>query len=345
MRRFHELPADEYARLDIGEVNLECADKLYGSENINVARYVAVLDEWAAMVARATDRAWHRFRRNPSEFGDSDAQFKMLVLVTVLQRDIGVSYALNSLEKSFDCTDSRLHFIHGIIEGKGGTCVTLPVLYIAIGRRLGYPLRLVKASEHLFVRWDDEETGERFNIEATSKGLVIRPDEYYYSWPKPAIMQHIRDGWLLRSFTPQEELSVFYETRARCYLDWMHFRSAMELAHEATRLGGGEANPYRGGFYAMVTVMYRIDAGIAKFGFKRNGDGFVVEMYEGKYRPMLPWEKWAIEAAEDELKRIEQLHVERRKQGKAHVRNRRIMQLADGPNAAVDTYFAEEVTG
>ena len=50
----------------------------------------------------------------------------------------------------------------------------MPILYIAIGRRLGYPLKLVHAHGHDFVRWD-EPGGERFNIDATSPGFHLRP--------------------------------------------------------------------------------------------------------------------------------------------------------------------------
>ena len=36
-------------------------------------------------------------------------------------------------------------FIHGMIVegGKGGTCASMPVLYVAVGRRIGLPLYLV----------------------------------------------------------------------------------------------------------------------------------------------------------------------------------------------------------
>ncbi|QDU55281.1 hypothetical protein Pan181_14700 [Aeoliella mucimassa] len=342
MRQFHEMPADEYARLDIGEVNLACADKLCGSEELSISQYLAVLDEWAAMVARSTARNRQQFDRRPSEFRHSEAFYRMVALATVLQRDIGIEYATDSLEQSFDCTDSRLHFIHGIIEGRGGTCATLPVLFVAIGRRLGYPLKLVSAAHHLFVRWDDLCSGERFNIEATAKGLISYPDEHYYSWPAPVVMQHVRDGWLLKSMTPTEELSVFYETRARCCLDWMQFRAAYELSEfAATQLTAG--NPYRWGFHAIATALYRSEVGLAKYGFKHTGQGVVIE--NGVERPMKPWEKWAIREGEKELKRIEQLHVTRRQQGRAHIRNRRIIQLAAQPHAAVEAYFEQEVAG
>ena len=60
----------------------------------------------------------------------------------------------------------------------------MPVLYVAIGRRLGYPLYLVQAREHFFVRWE-EPGGERFNIEATTLGFTPRDDEHFRHWPRP----------------------------------------------------------------------------------------------------------------------------------------------------------------
>ena len=61
-------------------------------------------------------------------------------------------------------------FIHGIIDGPGGTCASMPVLYVAVGRRLGYPLKLVEARGHLLLRWDDPlgqrlGTPDVFNVE------------------------------------------------------------------------------------------------------------------------------------------------------------------------------------
>lgn len=56
MRPFHELSAEEYAKLDIGEVNLECSLGLPGSENIDLPVYLAKLDQWAEVIALGTER-------------------------------------------------------------------------------------------------------------------------------------------------------------------------------------------------------------------------------------------------------------------------------------------------
>ena len=81
-----------------------------------------------------------------------------------------------------DFSDSRDLFIHGLVYGPGGTCIRCPSLYAAVGRRLGYPLKLVESKGHLFVRWDDPN-GERLNIEATGQGLSCPADEHYRTWP------------------------------------------------------------------------------------------------------------------------------------------------------------------
>ena len=94
----------------------------------------------------------------------------MSALVTCLQKHLGVYYNLSFSDGEYDATDSRNLFVHGILGGHGGTCVTMPVLYIAVGRRLGYPLYLARAREHLFARWEQPE-GERFNVECTCPGF------------------------------------------------------------------------------------------------------------------------------------------------------------------------------
>ena len=301
MRRFHELSAAEYAKLDIGEVNLECADKLPGSENLDVKDHLVALDEWAEAVQSTTAKRWKDFKRQRAKFNSSAPYFRMLVLATVLQRDFGVAYNLDTLKGPFDTTDSRTQFIHGILEGYGGTCSSMPVLYAAIGRRLGYPLKLVQAEDHWFVRWDDPSTGVSFNIEATSPGLNCYPDEHYLTWPKKPDPGHVKKGWLLRSLTPREELAAFYQLRAQCFLDWGNYTYALELAGYASGLV--PRSPYHQGFHAIVTVLYQSEKGLAKYGFiEATGEGIVME--DGKTRPMEPWEPWAVRQAEKELKRI-----------------------------------------
>jgi hypothetical protein len=86
-----------------------------------------------------------RFQRTPGEFNGSEANFKMLCLVTVLQQDFGVGCGPNRAEPSDGSiepsetffADSRDIFLHGLLgANRTGTCASLPAMYVAVGRRL-----------------------------------------------------------------------------------------------------------------------------------------------------------------------------------------------------------------
>lgn len=151
-----DLSDAELARVDVADLNLACAEGLPGANRIDRFRCLRTLDEWAGKVQTWTQAA-HRefFLANPAEYDHSEAVFLCVSLVTVLQRHCGVRYNPAKIgmssDEPFDLEDS---FVYGVIYGPGGTCATLPVVYAAVGRRLGYPIRLVCTKQHVFARWE-----------------------------------------------------------------------------------------------------------------------------------------------------------------------------------------------
>jgi len=220
---------------DIAETNLNLACGLPTAERLDVVGYLQKLDAWSRLVATKTERCLPMFHRSPAEFDNSPAKFRMMALVTVLQRDLGVRYDPACQEGAYCALEPRTLFIHGLLDRHGGTCVTMPVLYVAIGRRLGYPLYLVQAREHFFLRWE-EPGGERFNIEATTLGFTPRDDDHFLRWPKPIRDEEILAGLFLRNLTPQEELAVFLRERGQCWLDHLWTEPALEAFAQAARL-------------------------------------------------------------------------------------------------------------
>ena len=96
-------------------------------------------------------------------------------MTVVVQEDFKVRYnparanasgADSAIDGFFQ--NSRDIFLHGLLSGeRTGTCSSMPVLYAALGRRLGYPLKLVTTKGHLFVRWDSATEREGvLNIDA-----------------------------------------------------------------------------------------------------------------------------------------------------------------------------------
>jgi len=115
-----------------------------------------------------------------------------------------------------------------------GTCSSMPVLYIAVGRRLGYPLRLVTTKAHLFVRW--EGGMDRFDVETTGKGMNRYDDEHFKQWPFPVTDAEIRTEGFLKSLTASEELAVFLSLRGNCLKESGALKEAANCFAQASRL-------------------------------------------------------------------------------------------------------------
>jgi tetratricopeptide (TPR) repeat protein len=209
---------DQLQEVDIAEMNLLCAIGLPGAEKIDIDRCLAKLDEWAAKVRFETNRHLYRVtdQRYADHYRQSESYFRAEMLLQVLQEDCGVKYNPQRIY-DVDFTNSQDLFIHGMIDDpNGGTCASMPVLYVAVGRRLGYPLFLTHTKGHLFVRWEDAK--DRFNIEGTN-GINSYPDKYYETWPFSLTDKDKESGYFLTSKTPVQEFASFLAARAHCLQD------------------------------------------------------------------------------------------------------------------------------
>ena len=243
-----ESPEKSLSKLDIAAMNLICATGLPGAEDLSIADSLEWIDMAARTVDYETQRNYQAFLDNPAAFQYSQARFCILHLVTVLQRQLGVRYNPKwegitpdaAIPREFGA-DANDVFIHAIVKGIGGTCSSLPVLYVAVGRRIGYPLKLVKALQHLFFRWDDP-TGkhwvhpDRFNVEATSPGVHFLSDEEYKAWPHTIADQDLESGTYLKSLTPDEELAEALVTRANVLWLARAHRDAADILELVVRL-------------------------------------------------------------------------------------------------------------
>jgi hypothetical protein len=185
----------------------------------------------------------------------------MLMLAVVLAEDFGVHYkgegrttpAEASAHDGF-FTNAADVFLPGLLGPKRqGTCSSLPVLYVAVGRRLGYPLKLVTTKGHLFVRWEDAK--ERFNVEAAGDGLNRFDDAFYRQWPFPVSEDEVQAEGYLRSLTAAEELAVFCSIRGMCLQEAGRTSDAAESFAAASRLAPGCRS------YRLMLVKLRQSAG------------------------------------------------------------------------------------
>ena len=236
------LPSGALDQVDIARMNLLCAQGLPGGEDLDVAGCLKVLEEMTARVRTETERYHNRFERNPAEFENSEGFFKMVILAVVLAEDFQVKYAPNKMVTVAGArpddgffADAHDVFLHGLLgTRRQGTCSSLPVLHVTVGRRLGYPLKLVTTKGHLFVRWEDAK--ERFNVEAAGNGVNRFTDDYYRHWPLEVSEAEVEAEGYLKSLTPAEELAVFMSIRGMCWRDSRLYAEAAESFQAATRL-------------------------------------------------------------------------------------------------------------
>ena len=229
------LPPARVEKLDLALLSLLTAQGLRGSENLNVRECLKTLDEWTQQVDREIKRNYHRFVEHPEEYHDSEGEFRMGMLITILQQDLKAHYsparAAPMIRGEWEpndmfFADSKETFIHGLLsENHAGTCSSLPVLYAAIAQRLGWPVHLAMTKVHLFVRY--EEGDKHLNIDGSGEGFNIYPDEFYKSWPFPTTDEEIKTYSLLQPLSNQQALGAFLCNRAG------NFKSAKKFDESA----------------------------------------------------------------------------------------------------------------
>jgi hypothetical protein len=223
---YADMPDEELEKHDVAAYHLACTQGM--RDEPTPAQKLECLDRlnhYAKCTDHYTRRELHRYYKDPERYCHSEGRFRMVRMVAMLQEQFGVRYNPAKIPE-----DAPLHaadsFIHGALIGDGGTCASLPVVCIAVGRRLGYPLKLVSTHRHLFCRW--ESLMETFNIEVNAAGLQVHSDEHYrtgrYQCPESELATK---SLHLKSRTPREELGSFMEQRGHCFVDLKNWKEAV----------------------------------------------------------------------------------------------------------------------
>ena len=207
-------------RVDVVEMNLAVARGISPLSDLDVGRYIRVVDEWTAQFADWLRGAEQRFHKTPECWKNDIRFFRIGMLAGYMGKYLGLGYIPEQrhLDAIWYTNPSDL-FLNGLIDTKRGTCGSMPVLHVAIARRLGWPVALACVHSHFVSRYDDGEVV--YNIEATDvdRGVFAEgPDDFYlqkYKLPRKAITS----GSDLRSLTARETLGVFVALRGRHYSD------------------------------------------------------------------------------------------------------------------------------
>jgi len=123
------------------------------------------------------------------------------------------SYLFDEMKfKTIDKADDPYDlFLHSVMTRRQGYCLSLSILYLAIGERLGLPLYGVVVPGHFFVRYDDGQ--QQFNIETTGKGSTPPDDFYIQKFNVPENTIYMTD------LNKRQSLGCFFNNLGNVYSD------------------------------------------------------------------------------------------------------------------------------
>lgn len=147
----------------------------------------------------------------------------------------------------------RTKLLTTYLATRRGNCISMPILFILLGQRLGLDVTAATAPLHVFVKYRDE-TGAWFNLETTS-GAGFTSDAWIQK-NMPMTPQALENGLYMRPLSKRETVSVMLEVLIQSYRERADSGAMLELAQLllARDPKSASAMLYMGGAYY---VMYQ----------------------------------------------------------------------------------------
>ena len=205
---------DQVFRLSPDEIDLGIAALIISeqwSDKVGGLKYLDDLDEIAYEIRRRCQQ-----RRIPM---NSDA---IKIINDYLYEELGYGSVK-------EATNPEDLFLHNVMDNKKGYCLSLSMLYLAIGERLGLPLYGVVVPGHFFVRYQDMSI--TFNIETTSKGGTADDEHYIKEFKVP------ESGTLyMKSLNKLQTIGCFLNNLGTCYMEVEQHKKASETLEKSIEI-------------------------------------------------------------------------------------------------------------
>lgn len=212
-------------KIDIANAALTLAQEFYPA--LDVQAYSQRIDAFAAATTRLCR-------------GSIDPLERIFALNTVLFKDGGIQYDHDPAARNTQTN----YFLNGILDTRKGICVTMPLLYVAVAQRLGYPIFPVQVPDHEFVRYIDPRLAPRGNIETTSGGKYITDAEYIEDFGVSETGRRV--GSYMRTLTYREYLGKLFTTNGFIYGRQQNGPKIAEYFEAGARLNPLCADIYEG---------------------------------------------------------------------------------------------------
>lgn len=206
-------------KIDLSLANYLIVADLPQFGDLTRSEYFGMLGAWTEHVRKLMEQA----RKDPA-MKDSIHDPKTLSYVFCSGIiSLGIDYPEQFKKKELQAADLRAMyqnannvFLPGLLRTRAGTCVSLPMLYLAVAEQLGFPLHLVGVGQHRFVRW--EQGGFRMNVETTIvRQVAMTPSEDVFLETEGVSRGQLAGTNALRNLTRREVVGDLFFVRACHY--------------------------------------------------------------------------------------------------------------------------------
>lgn len=227
MARIRQIVALPENKIDIGIAALTFAKDVY--PDLDLDAYSRQIDELAERARRFVGD-----KKDPHE--------RVKALAEFFFNAEGYSY-------DFSKTDTN-YYLNGTLDTKKGNCSTMPMLYLTIAQRLGYPVYPVAAPDHLLLRYVEEGQNKYFNIETTS-AIAGTPDDTVYIKGLGIGETALKKGSYLRTMTYSQYIADLFASNAVTFGQRGNIDRAIDYLENAVDL-----NPQFPDYYDLLRISY-----------------------------------------------------------------------------------------
>lgn len=218
------------ADIDLSEATWVMAKEIPEFSNVTREAYFAQLDGMTKEVSQAMANM------QASGYGGADPNDPETRCRRFCSAIIGLHFSYADPFRAENLTPVQMKALYSdpdnitlaeLLRTSRGSCVSMPLIYLVIGQRLGMPVHLVALGKHFFIRW--EEAGFRMNIETTSVGKIAwTPDDSVYM-DIEGIKQGELRGSDLRNLSNREVVGELLFTR----MSYWHAKGAQYEAQSS----------------------------------------------------------------------------------------------------------------
>ncbi len=207
LQRFRDAVAPERVKIDLAEAALLCAQDTYPDLDIR-----SQLDTLEALAAKLRNRL-------PADFS---VTHRLVALNNYLFTELGFAGNADSFY------DPRNSFLNDVIERKTGIPITLSILYLEIGQRLGLKLKGVSFPGHFLVKV--RVSGGELVLDPFAGGRSLSEEELrerlaQFTDPNTAKDLPLED--FLEAATPRQILARLLRNLKGIYLEAKEFDKAL----------------------------------------------------------------------------------------------------------------------